>query len=106
LLGKSWADATAVRVCAILLETLGLGVLGTPPFSGAFSRAFSRVGPPHTSFILAGWFVDDGAVFQTPQIKHSDASVLTTTDKHVNAVGAKTDIIDLFVVCDELRLGS
>ena len=57
-----------------------------------------------TSIVFAGWFIYNSAVFKTPQVKHPDAAILTTTDKHVHAVGAKSDVVDFLVVGNELGL--
>ena len=58
----------------------------------------------HTSFFLPGRLIDNGAVLQTSQIEHAHATVLTTADKDVDAVGAETYVVDFFVVGDQLGL--
>ena len=44
-------------------------------------------------------------MLQASQVEHSNATILTTTHKHVDAVGAKPDIVYLLVVSNQLRLG-
>lgn len=58
-----------------------------------------------TSVLLARRLVNDGAVFQAPQIEHADTTVLTTTDEHINTVRTKAHVVHFFIVCDQLRLG-
>lgn len=59
----------------------------------------------YTSVLLPCRLVDDGAVFQTPQIEHTNATVLTTTDEHVDTICTKPHIVHFFIVRDKLRLG-
>jgi hypothetical protein len=61
--------------------------------------------PLPTSFFLSGGFVNDGAVFQAPEVEHPNASVLPATDKDVYTVCAKPNIIYLLVVGNQLGLG-
>lgn len=58
-----------------------------------------------TSFIFPSGLVDDGAVLQTAQIEHADATVLSAAHEYVNTVGAEADIVNLLVVGNQLCLG-
>ena len=55
-----------------------------------------------TSFNLVVRLVDNGTMFQTPQIKHTHTAVSTAADKNVDTVGTESDIIHLLVVGNEL----
>jgi hypothetical protein len=57
-----------------------------------------------TFLVLIGWFVDDSAVLQASQIKHSHATVRPTAYENIDAISAESNIIHLFVVGDELCL--
>lgn len=58
-----------------------------------------------TSIVFSGWLVDDGAVLQTPQIKHANTAILTTAHKDICTISAESYIIHFLVVGDELSLG-
>lgn len=58
-----------------------------------------------TFIVLGCWLVDDGAVFETPEIKHAYASVGSTAHKDVDTLGAEANVKDLLVVRNQLRLG-
>lgn len=51
-------------------------------------------------------FINDGAVFQMTEVKHSHGAISTHRRKHVSATPspAKRDVIDLFVMGDQLGL--
>lgn len=55
---------------------------------------------------LISRLVDDGAVLQTPQIEHSYTSICTTADKSVYTTSTESDIEDLLIVSNQLRLRS
>lgn len=59
-----------------------------------------------TFIILLRWLVDDGAVFQTSQIKHSHTAIRSAAHKNVDAVGAKPHVEHLFIMSDKLSFGS
>lgn len=44
-------------------------------------------------------------MFQAAEIKHAHAAVCTATDKHVDAVCAKSDVKHLFVMGNQLCFG-
>ena len=50
--------------------------------------------------------INDGAVFKMTQIKHSHRSISSNRRKHVTTATSarKRDVVNFFVVCDELRL--
>lgn len=60
--------------------------------------------PLRTAVILASGFVNDSAVFETPQIKHANAAILTAADEHIDTIRAKPNIVYFLVVGNELRL--
>ena len=45
-------------------------------------------------------------MFQASQIKHSYATISATAHKNINAMRAKPNVKDLFVMRDKLGLGS
>ena len=59
-----------------------------------------------TLLVFLGGFIYNGAVFQTPQIKHSNAAVSSTAHKNIIAVSTKTNVKNFLIVCDQLGLGS
>lgn len=48
--------------------------------------------------------VNDGAVLETSQVKHSDTAICSTRDEDIDAVGAEPYIIHFLVVRDQLGL--
>lgn len=56
--------------------------------------------------LLLVWFVNNRRMLQTPEIKHSDTPVCTTTDKDINTMGTESDVKDFFIVGNQLSLGS
>jgi hypothetical protein len=58
-----------------------------------------------TSLLLARGLVNDCRVFQASKIKHADTTILTTADKDINTLGAKPNIVNLFIVGNKLGLG-
>lgn len=59
----------------------------------------------HTSVILGGGFVDNGAVLQASEIEHANAAVLATADEYVDTISAESYIVDLLVMRNELGFG-
>lgn len=43
-------------------------------------------------------------MLQAPQIEHTDTTVLSTADKHINTVRTEAHVVHFFIVCDQLRL--
>jgi hypothetical protein len=78
-----------------------------PPLASEFLR-LARGSGNHiiylTSVVLARGLVYNGAVLQTPQVKHTDTAVLTARNEDIDAVGAESHIVDLLVVRNQLRL--
>lgn len=58
-----------------------------------------------TSVILACGLVYDGRMLQATKIEHAYASILAAAHKYIDTVGAKPNVIHLFVVSDKLSLG-
>jgi len=78
-----------------------------PPFasvrqSAGFPRR--RVQVQLTSLVLCRGLVNNSAVLKTSKIKHANATVLPAADEHVDALGAESHVVNLFVVGDQLRL--
>lgn len=44
-------------------------------------------------------------MLETAQIKHANAAILAAANKHINTIGAETNVVDFLIVSDELRLG-
>jgi hypothetical protein len=45
-------------------------------------------------------------MLQASEIKHTNATVLPAADKDIHTIGAEPNIVDFFIVGDQLRLGS
>jgi hypothetical protein len=58
-----------------------------------------------TFITLFRWLVDDSAMLQAAEIKHTHATVSTATDKDVYTVCTETNVVDFFIMCDELCFG-
>lgn len=63
-----------------------------------FITAFTT-GPAFTD----AWLVDDGAMFETAEIKHAHAAVGTAARKHVDAAAHEAHVVHLLIVGDQLR---
>lgn len=59
-----------------------------------------------TFVIFVRWLVDDGAMLEASEIKHSYTTICAAADKHIDAVGAESNIVDFLVVGDQLCLCS
>lgn len=57
-----------------------------------------------TLFILICRLVDDGTMLETAQIEHANATIRSAANKNVDTVGTKSDIEDLFIMGNQLRL--
>lgn len=44
-------------------------------------------------------------MFQTAEVEHAYTAVGPTRDEDVNAVGAEADVVDFFIVSDQLGFG-
>lgn len=49
-------------------------------------------------------FIDNSAVLQTTQVKHTDTSVCTTRHEYIDTPCAEPYIVNLFIVSNELSL--
>lgn len=101
--GKGGEEVGVVGGCGEAEEwgSVGHGLLGFGGGHATSWRASVRV----FSGLLLRRFVDDGAVFQTPQIEHPDATIGTTADEHVYAASTEPDIEDFLVVGNQLGFG-
>lgn len=57
-----------------------------------------------TSFFFARRLVNNGTMLQTAQVKHAHAAVLPAAHEYVNALSTETNVVDFFVVSNQLRL--
>ena len=44
-------------------------------------------------------------MLERTQIEHADAAIGAARDEDVDAIRAEADVVDFFVVCDQLRFG-
>ena len=44
-------------------------------------------------------------MLKTPEVKHAHAPIGAATDKNIDAIGTKSNIVHLLIVGDQLRLG-
>lgn len=79
------------------------GLLGWR-FQGSLLDACQCTSPgdrgDRTLLIFLCRFVDDSAMLQAAEIKHSDTAVSATADEDIHAVRAKSNVVNLLVVCD------
>ena len=53
-----------------------------------------------TRFGLFGGLVNNGAVLEASEVKHSDGAVSAAGDEDIDAIGAEANIKNLFVMGD------
>jgi hypothetical protein len=62
-------------------------------------------GALHTFVILGCGLIDNCAMLQAPKIKHSHTAICPTANEHIDTIRTKSNIKDLFIMSNQLRLG-
>lgn len=84
---------------------------GLPPFPGLITRharlahllSVREIKSKHTFFILLRRLINDCTMLQAAQVKHAHATISSTAGEDVDGVSAKSYVVYLLVVCNQLR---